>query len=121
MAAKSASPAQLKPRFRVVCGKEIAIGPGKMELLAALVETRSLTDAARRLGMSYMRAWTLIHTMNHHFREPVVAAERGGKRGGGTTVTQTGHRVLELYRHMESAALKSAADPWRQLQELLRR
>ena len=38
----------LKPRFRVLCGPGIALGPGKMDLLASLVETGSLSESARR-------------------------------------------------------------------------
>ena len=110
----------LKPRFRVVCGKDIVIGPGKMDLLAAVVETGSLNEAARRLGMSYMRAWTLINTMNDYFQEPVIIAERGGKGGGGMKVTKTGHQVLALYQKMEVTALKSTASAWKSLQQLLR-
>src|SRR5258708_441187 len=77
----------LKTRLRVVCGEHIALGPGKVELLALLLETGSLSEAARRLDMSYMRAWILVKTMNKCFRQPVVAAERGGKGGGGMQVT----------------------------------
>jgi molybdate transport system regulatory protein len=110
----------LKPRFRVVCGDEIALGPGKMELLKELVATGSLNEAARRLEMSYMRAWTLVKKMNKCFREPVVVAERGGKKGGGMMVTEAGRRALALYQEIEAAALKSSASPWRNLQKLLR-
>ena len=122
MASKSSSIKKpvLLPRFRVVCGDFIALGPGKMELLALLVETGSLSQAARRLDMSYMRAWTLVQTMNQCFREPVVVAERGGKVGGGMKVTDTGRRALALYQAIEAAARKSSAVPWRGLQKLLR-
>ena len=111
---------QLKPRLRVTCGNNIALGPGKMELLALLVETGSLSEAARRMDMSYMRAWTLIKTMGKCFKEPVVAAERGGKAGGGMRVTATGRLALALYQEMDARAVKSAAAPWRRLQKLLR-
>jgi molybdate transport system regulatory protein len=110
----------LKPRLRVTCGKDIALGPGKMELLALLVETESLSESARRMDMSYMRAWKLVKTMEKCFREPVVMAERGGKSGGGMKVTETGRRALALYQQMESNALKSMEDPWQRLQKLLR-
>ena len=110
----------LKPRLRVVCGGDIALGPGKVELLALLVKTGSLNEAARRLDMSYMRAWTLVNTMNECFRDPVVVAERGGKNGGGMKVTETGRRALTLYQEMESAAIDSSAASWRRLQKLLR-
>lgn len=110
----------LKPRFRVTCGRDIALGPGKMELLALLVETESLNEAARRMNMSYMRAWTLVKTMEKCFRQPVVVAERGGRSGGGMRVTETGRQALALYQDMEARALRSAHPAWRQLQKLLR-
>jgi molybdate transport system regulatory protein len=111
---------KLLPRFRVVCGDNIALGPGKMELLSLLVETGSLNEAAKRLNMSYMRAWTLVQTMNKCFREPVVIAERGGKTGGGMEVTAAGRRLLELYQQMEKDSLHAVQKNWRALQRLLR-
>ena len=121
MAGKSSTKAPvLRPRFRVTCGKDIALGPGKMELLALLVETESLSESARRMNMSYMRAWKLVKTMEKYFRKPVVMAERGGKSGGGMKVTETGRRALALYQEMEANALKSTEVPWQRLQKLLR-
>jgi molybdate transport system regulatory protein len=111
---------EIKPRLRVNCGRDIALGPGKIELLALLVETGSLNEAARRMEMSYMRAWTLVETMEKCFREPVVVRERGGTSGGGMKVTDTGRRALALYQEMEAAALKAIEPPWQRLQALLR-
>jgi molybdate transport system regulatory protein len=110
----------LRPRFRVVCGRDIALGPGKVELLRTLAEVGSLNEAARRLKMSYMRAWLLVRTMNRCFRQPLITAERGGRKGGGMKVTETGRRALALYQEIESAALASAGTSWRRLQRLLR-
>lgn len=110
----------LRPRFRVMCGENIALGPGKVELLALLVETSSLNESARRLEMSYMRAWKLVNTINECFLTPVLVAERGGKDGGGMKVTETGLRALALYREIESSALKSSALPWGKLKKMLR-
>jgi molybdate transport system regulatory protein len=98
----------------------IALGPGKAELLKLLLETESLNEAAKRLGMSYMRAWKLIKTMNACFNEPVAVAVRGGKAGGGMKVTPTGRRALRLYAHIETSALKASATSWRDLKKLLR-
>ena len=121
MAGKSsAKTPMVKTRLRVTCGKDIALGPGKMELLALLVETESLNEAARRMDMSYMRAWKLVKTMEKCFRKPVVVAARRGKSGGGMKVTETGRLALALYHEMEANALKSIDGPWRQMQELLR-
>lgn len=110
----------LRPRFRVICGNDVALGPGKVELLRLVAEVGSLNEAAKRLGMSYMRAWMLVKTMNRCFREPVLIGERGGKSGGGMRVTESGRRALILYDQIESGALASTKGPWETLQKLLR-
>src|SRR2546425_5443625 len=78
MKAKPSRAPRLRPRMRVLCGEEIALGPGKVDLLALIGETGSIREAAERMGMSYMRAWKLIKTMNACFKKPLVEAVRGG-------------------------------------------
>jgi molybdate transport system regulatory protein len=82
--------------------------------------TGSMAAAARQMGMSYMRAWTLIQTMNRCFKEPLARPTRGGKTGGGTELTETGRKVLECYQGMEKAGLKAMARRWRRLRNLVR-
>jgi molybdate transport system regulatory protein len=95
------------PRLRILLGRSIAIGPGKAELLRLIESTGSISAGARKMGMSYRRAWTLVETMNTAFREPVVTAATGGKGGGGATVTDFGCEVLKRYRAMEEKASAS--------------
>lgn len=95
------------PRLRILLGRSIAIGPGKAELLGLIDDTGSISAAARAMGMSYRRAWTLVETMNTAFREPLVAAATGGKGGGGASVTTFGHEALKRYRAMEDKAAAS--------------
>ena len=109
----------MHPRLRVFCGKAIAFGPGKADLLEALHGTGSITKAAGQLGMSYMRAWTLIRTMNRSFNEPLVVAIRGGTQGGGgADVTRTGREVLALYRRMERKCVSIVQRDWKKFQKL---
>jgi molybdate transport system regulatory protein len=112
--------AQIRPRLRILVGSQIALGPGKVELLEALSETGSITAAAKRMNMSYMRAWTLIRTMNRCFKEPLVSANHGGARGGGgAELTPDGRAVLHLYRRMDAQCLRAAAPAWKQIKKLL--
>jgi molybdate transport system regulatory protein len=67
---------RIVPRIRVVSGRDIALGPGKVELLEHIARTGSLRKAAAAMDMSYMRAWTLVKTMNRCFKKPVVVAAR---------------------------------------------
>ena len=91
---------RLEPRIRILLGSSIAIGPGKAALLQAISETGSIAAGGRRMGMSYRRAWLLVHTMNECFRSPLVEAEKGGSRGGGASLTETGRQVLAEYREV---------------------
>jgi molybdate transport system regulatory protein len=121
MAGKGSGDARaLKARFRVMRGKDIALGPGKVELLRVLAKAGSLNEAAKRLRMSYTRAWSLVNKMNDCFREPLIVPVRGGQSGGGMKVTKAGRKALALYEEIEFTALVSSATSWRRLQKLLR-
>ena len=106
------------PRLRIVFDGETAFGPGKAELLEAIVETGSIAAAGRRLDMSYRRAWLLVDELNHMFVEKVVVTAKGGKRGGGAKLTSTGENVLSVYRRMEGIAFKKMAKELTKLQGL---
>lgn len=115
------SPSRVQFRLRILHGDEIAVGPGKIDLLEAIGETGSLTSAAKALGMSYRRAWLLVDTMNRCFGKPVTASEAGGAHGGGTMLTPLGAEIVERYRRIERTALDASARDLRALQSLLPR
>lgn len=108
-------------RFRVLCGSDIALGPGKAQLLRLVRETGSIRQAAREMEMSYMRAWGLIRTMNQCFNKPLVEAVRGGAWRGGAKLTSTGTAVLELYEQMEEESLAASERTRRRLTSLLKK
>jgi len=107
-------------RLRITRADDIAVGPGKIELLEAIARTGSITAAARALDMSYRRAWLLVDTMNRCFRTPVVEAEAGGQRGGGTRLTPLGEEVVRRYRRCEALAERASGAELRALVALLR-
>jgi molybdate transport system regulatory protein len=121
MKTKPTRTAALQPRLRVRVGLDIALGPGKVELLELVGQTGSITEAAKEMGVSYMRAWTMIRTMNACFREPLVIAARGGSKGGGSAkLTETGRKALELYQQMSERCLKATQPGWKRLRRLLK-
>ena len=91
-------------RLRIHVSEGDWLGPGKADLLQGIAETGSIAAAGRRLGMSYKRAWGLIEVMNAMFATPLVTASRGGAGHGGAALTETGARVLALYRQMQVKA-----------------
>ncbi len=108
-------------KLQVFCGTEIAMGPGKADLLDAIEREGSISGAARVLGMSYRRAWLLVDTMNRCWREALVTTAPGGAaRGGGARLTPIGIRVRESYRALQRQAARAAgASPWDELSAAL--
>ena len=96
-------------RLRVVAGDAILVGPGKIALLEAIRDTRSITAAAKALGMSYRRAWMLVDEVNRALRGAAVASAIGGERGGGSELTPLGAELVALYRRIEATAERACA------------
>lgn len=85
------------------------MGPGKAELLEHIRDTGSISAAARRMKMSYRRAWLLVEAMNQCFRQPLVESSKGGVHGGGAQLTSFGEEALARYRAMEAEAYQAVA------------
>ncbi len=95
---------QARLSFRLILGDDIALGPGKVQLLEAIRTTGSIAAAGRELGMSYKRAWHLVDTMNRCFASPLVEASKGGAHGGGARITPLAEEVIAIYRRLEARA-----------------
>jgi molybdate transport system regulatory protein len=106
--------------LRVMGRSGPALGPGKVELIARIQQTGSISAAARAMGMSYRRAWQLVESLNHAFTQPVVTTAVGGARGGGATVTPFGRRLVSRYRAMQRTASAAIATELRRFESLLR-
>jgi molybdate transport system regulatory protein len=106
-------------RIRIVLEPDIAIGPGKADILEGIKELGSIAAAGRRMGMSYKRAWLLVETMNGCFKSPLVETSRGGKARGGAALTPDGERVLSHYRRVEALAAKAMESDLRKLRRML--
>jgi molybdate transport system regulatory protein len=120
MGSESATAPEIKLRLRITHEGEDAFGPGKAQLLESLLETASLNRTASAMKMSYVKALALVRAMNAHFAEPLVTLTRGGSKGGGAQVTETGKLVLAKYQAMRLASEKAAQSAWLQLRSLLK-
>ena len=76
-------------------------GPGRVELLAAIGQTGSISQAAKALGISYKGAWDAIDAMNNLAGEALVERVAGGKGGGGTRLTARGEQLVTNFRAIE--------------------
>jgi molybdate transport system regulatory protein len=97
-------------RPRIYLCPNLIVGPGKIELLKAVRDTGSISAAARKLGMSYKRAWYLLDTLKKGFHQPVFEASPGGRGGGGARLTALGETLIASYTAITEACA-AAADP----------
>ena len=101
--------ARLKLKLQLYCGDEIAMGPGKADLLEAIIREGSISAAGRALGMSYRRAWLLVDTMNRCFCAPLVETHPGGGKNAGARLTPAGEAALAAYRALSAQVEGRAA------------
>ena len=104
-----ADDAILKLKIQLYCGDEIAMGPGKADLLDAIAQHGSISAAGRAMGMSYRRAWLLVDAMNRCWQRPIVETSPGSAHGGGARLSDFGRTVLARYRALQ-ARIDAAAD-----------
>jgi len=97
----------LKVRVWVERKSQKVLGPGRVELLEHIDRERSISAAARKMKMSYRRAWELVQAMNLAAGIALVEASPGGSGGGGASVTPEGYQAIRLYRTIEAQIIKS--------------
>jgi len=85
---------KIKSRIWIEIDGHILLGEGRVALLKAIDQTGSLSKAAKSLGMSYKKAWSLIDAINNRAQRPVITTSIGGKGGGGAQLTSYGNSLI---------------------------
>ncbi len=75
------------------------LGHGRVVLLERIREHGSISQAAKSMEMSYKHAWDLLDSMNRQAACKLVETARGGKSGGGATLTPAGEKAITLFWH----------------------
>jgi molybdate transport system regulatory protein len=79
------------------------LGKGGAEILEQIGKEKSISMAARKLGMSYRYVWNYLQNIGRTVGEPVVETFRGGKSGGGgAQLTDLGKSLLDEYKRLEA-------------------
>ncbi len=86
-----------------------------MVLLERIKEHGSISAAAKSMKMSYRHAWDLVDSMNRHATQPLVKTSKGGKGGGGTTITKTGEEAISQFYAFQKRLAEFLAKETKQL------
>ena len=97
---------KIKSRIWIESGDYVFLGEGRIKLLKAIIETGSLSKAAKSLKMSYKKAWNLLNAINESSQQPVVITSIGGKNGGGAEITNYGKKLITVFDSINAKCWK---------------
>ncbi|PWT71523.1 MAG: ModE family transcriptional regulator [Bacteroidetes bacterium] len=93
-------PFQVGGKLWIECKGKKFFGPGPVELLELIQKEGSIIKAARAMGLSYKKAWAIIDSANRMTARPLVITQSGGKKGGGTLVTDEAKKLIIYHRSL---------------------
>lgn len=99
-------PLKIKSKIWMETKDGIVISEGRIQLLKLIETTGSLNKAAKEMKISYQKAWKLVDASNKASKEPLVATQIGGNKGGGTVLTPYGKSLIESFESITSSCWK---------------
>ena len=75
-----------------------AFGDGPARLLVGVEQHGSLRKAAQELGMSYNKAWRIIHAAEQRLGFALLDRSVGGTAGGGSQLTPAARDLMKRYQ-----------------------
>ena len=99
---KEHNAAILHPVLHMRMEKELPFFNERLKVLLFLIANRySIRKGCACTGLAYSKAWEMINQLEQNLGYLVVDRQRGGKGGGGTSLTPQGERFLLAYQQFE--------------------
>ena len=83
-----------------VDGNSFLLDGKKYQLLESILDTESMTESAKSIKVSYRTALNYIDKIESALNVKIVNTTKGGKGGGGTTLTDEGYSILKNVRKL---------------------
>ena len=101
---KEHNAAILHPVLHMRMEKETPFLNERLKLLLFLISNNySIRKGCACTGLAYSKAWEMINQLEQNLGYLVVERQRGGRGGGGTSLTPEGERFLLAYQEFEEA------------------
>lgn len=92
----------LSPTVQVGIEKEDVFFNSRLKLLLFLIaDLASVRQACLHMGLSVAKGWELVNRLEQEVGYAVVDRQRGGSRGGSTTLTDRGLALVRAYQQYE--------------------
>jgi molybdate transport system regulatory protein len=106
---------QIRSKCWIEVEGEPVFGKGRRELLEAIHELGSINQAARRVKLSYRKAWSHVQAMEERLGIRLVDRRAGGRCGGGASLTPEARSFLSKYGDMERSVREMADERFREV------
>ena len=93
-------PLRVRSKVWLEVDGEPVLGGGREQLLLLIDELGSINAAARRMGITFRRAWALIQSMEGSLAAPLVLREKGGAGGGRSVLTPEARILLKRFNSL---------------------
>ncbi len=90
-------PLRVRSKIWLEADGEPLLGDGRERLLRLIDELGSINAAARRMGLTYRRAWSCLQAMEEKLGVPLLRRKKGGAGGGRSILTEEARDLLEKY------------------------
>ena len=88
------------PHLSLQSDREKVLDEVDAMLLQGIADTDSLTEAARRVDLSYRNAWDRVRRIEAKSGKKVLESSTGGPEGGSSRLTKEGQSLLREFRRM---------------------
>ncbi len=78
------------------------MGPGPLHLLEKIREFKSINQAAKSMGLSYVKALNMMNRLEQNLEHKMLIRKRGGNDRGGTELTPFAEKYIAEYRRFEN-------------------
>lgn len=94
---------------------QLLFGKGKTEILEAIEREKSISAAAKKVGMNYKKAWSHVQILQNHLDDKLVYTQKGAGEQGGSFLTDKGAEYIQKYRELQSEIEEFANKRFREL------
>lgn len=80
--------------------KNLIFGGGKTQILEFIDQTGSISEASKKVGMNYKKAWSHIKILQEYIEDELVIVNKG-RNSGGTTLTPKAKSIIANYKQLQ--------------------
>jgi molybdate transport system regulatory protein len=106
---------QIRSKLWIEVDGEPVFGRGRRFLLQAIDRYGSINQAAKRINISYRKAWSYINAMEERLGIRLVERQAGGKDGGGASLTEEAKEFLQKYEALEEGIRELVDERFREV------